>query len=138
MAFIWFKLCVCNYRCAEHWALLFLISLLLLRKAYVPRVLTVWGGNLEGASRAEVSIWWNLQSTWGKTCGCYFDSEHHSNCLHWHGSCRAENLCICINSKLKPECIHPICKNRVWLIYHTLWSVTTLVSGVSAACVDVI
>lgn len=44
--------------------------------------------------------------------GCYFDSEHHSNCPNWHGSYGVENLCICVNTKEKPEYVHHIHKNR--------------------------
>lgn len=137
MAFVWFKLRVCNYRCAEHWALPFLMSLLLLRKTCVPSVLSVWGGNFRGASRAEAWVSWNLQSTWGKkTCGCYFESKHHSNCPHWHGSYWVENLCIWVNSKQKPEYVHHICKNRV--VVNILYAVvcSTLGIGVSANCMD--
>lgn len=66
LAFIWFKLCVRNYRCAEHCTFLFLMGLLLPRKAYVTGVLSVWGGNFRSASRAETGASSNLQNTWGK------------------------------------------------------------------------
>lgn len=66
-----------------------------------------------------------------KTCGCYFDSEHHSNCPHWHGS-YMENLCICVNTKQKPEYIHHICKNRA--VVNIPYAVVCYCSGKWCLC----
>lgn len=50
-----------------------------------------------------------------------------SNCSHRRGSYGVENLCICVNSKLKLEKVHPICKNRV--VVNTPYTVVNYYSG---------
>lgn len=60
LAFIWSKICNCNYKLSIS------MGLLLHRKAFLPKVLAVWCGSLRGANVAEAWVSWNLWNTWEK------------------------------------------------------------------------